>query len=341
MTRAPFRSRLYFFELFTVANLAALLLFSRAARTHIGPTLLSIAGFASTLLLQAAAGLLVRSGIALARRDARYFRHVCRRRWIADTLRIAVAGAVTTFTYAWIKLVVPLEHPRLFDQELWNLDRLLFFGLSPNVFFLDLFSNDPFLRLIDTTYAMIFFASMTIGFAAVLSDPRRRVRIAFANGNAALWLTGAWLYMLVPSLGPAFRFPDLWFAHAAVLRRTQQFQSMLMRNYDDFLRLMAGRGARPVHIVFGIAAFPSLHVAFQTYVFLWMRRLWRSGEVLFGLFAVTIFLGSMLTGWHYMVDGLAGALLAAGCYRGAAGAGRFRQFRRHEARFDGHARNTD
>ena len=64
----------------------------------------------------------------------------------------------------------------------------------------------------------------------------------------------------------------------------------------------------------GIAAFPSLHVGFQTYVFLWMRRLWTSGEVLFGIFVVVIFLGSMITGWHYFIDGVAGAALALGCY---------------------------
>ena len=56
--------------------------------------------------------------------------------------------------------------------------------------------------------------------------------------------------------------------------------------------------------------FPSLHVAFQTFVFLWFRRLWTWGEVTFALFVFVIFLGSMITGWHYMIDGLAGLLLA-------------------------------
>ena len=67
-------------------------------------------------------------------------------------------------------------------------------------------------------------------------------------------------------------------------------------------------------IVLGIGAFPSLHVAAQMYVFLWMRRLWTSGEVLFGIFVVVIFLGSMITGWHYFIDGVAGVALALGCY---------------------------
>jgi hypothetical protein len=38
------------------------------------------------------------------------------------------------------------------------------------------------------------------------------------------------------------------------------------------------------------------------------------GQVLFGSFVLIIFLGSMITGWHYLVDGLAGLILAMVCY---------------------------
>ena len=71
---------------------------------------------------------------------------------------------------------------------------------------------------------------------------------------------------------------------------------------------------RPVHILFGVAAFPSLHVAFQTLVFLWMRRVWRAGQIIFGVFVVAILIGSLVTGWHYLIDGIAGIALAALCY---------------------------
>jgi len=66
--------------------------------------------------------------------------------------------------------------------------------------------------------------------------------------------------------------------------------------------------------LYAVAAFPSLHVAFQTLVFLWMRRVWRWGGLVFGVIAVTILIGSVVTGWHYFVDGIAGALIAWLCY---------------------------
>ena len=308
--------RPYFFEIFIAANLAALLLFARESLPIVGSPLRLIVTFSLSFATQALAGIAVRSVIALIRRDRAYFRIIRSRDWILDTIRLIVAGGALVTVYGWIKLVVPIYHPRLFDQQLWDLDQRLFFGLSPTVLFLDLFNKGPVLRAIDLSYAYIFFASAFVGFAYFFSEPSRRVRMAFANGNAMLWIAGAWLYMLVPSIGPAYRFPDVWLAHGESLRVTQVMQRLLMQNYQNVLRAAQGLPvSTPIRIAFGVAAFPSLHVAFQTYAFLWMRRLWTSGEVLFGIFVFTIFLGSMVTGWHYFIDGLGGMVLAYVCYR--------------------------
>jgi hypothetical protein len=306
--------RLHFFEIFVAVNLAAVFAFFSATLPLLGGALRIFAGLVLSMLLQTAAGVTVRCVVAAVRGDRAYFAIIRSRSWLLETARAAFGFALVIFTYGWIKLIVPVEHPVLYDQALWNLDQAAFFGLAPTLFFLDLFGNGAFLRAIDWAYANIFFTSVLVAGTYFLSEPSRRIRIAFTNGYAVLWVTGAWLYMLVPSVGPAYRFPDLWLAHEHSLRVTQSFQALLMRNYQNVLRAAAGQPGGPIRIAFGIAAFPSLHVAFQTYVFLWMRRLWKSGEVLFGLFAATIFLGSMITGWHYLVDGLAGVALAVACY---------------------------
>ena len=127
--------------------------------------------------------------------------------------------------------------------------------------------------------------------------------------------------MLVPSLGPAYRFPDVWLALASVLAHTQELQRILMTNYQAVLQFRRGVNA-PVNILYGVAAFPSLHVAFEMLVVLWMRRVWRPGEVLFWIFFLIIFLGSVITGWHYLIDSLAGIVLAWVCYAVAARAWR-------------------
>lgn len=308
------RARPYFFELFATVNFAIALIVLR------GWTFLSVGHVVSAtsdLLGYALICVLVRGGILRLRGRRGYFASLRRIGWITDTIRMAFFGAITVLTYGWIKLVVPIYHPRLFDQELWNLDQALLFGVSPNLLTLNLLANRWVFLTIDTSYAYIFFASFMLILGYFLSEPSRRIRIAFSNGNTSLWIIGAWLYLLVPSLGPAFRFPEVWFAYSQWLPRTQYFQAMLMRNYQGVLRMSAG-GSAQVQLILGIAAFPSLHVAFQTFAFLWMRRLWRSGEVLFGIFGVIILIGSVVTGWHYLVDGLAGIILACCCYAAAA-----------------------
>ena len=309
------RKRLYFVEVFAIANLVAIALVTRGrAYDSVRPSWRWVLVMGIVLAGQAAAGIAVRLIIDLVRRRRGYLRRIRRPAWIAETARILVASAVVSYTYGWIKQVVPAVHPGLFDQVLWDLDQTLFLGLAPTLFFLDLLGNPLALRAIDWSYAFIFYASTMVAGAYFFSEPSRRIRLAFTNGNALVWLIGGWLYLLVPSLGPAFRFPDLWLAYDDSLLRTQRLQTLLMKNYQNVLRAIRGEPHGPLNMVFSIAAFPSLHVAFQTYVFFWMRRLWTSGEVLFGIFAFAIFLGSMVTGWHYFIDSLAGLVLAYACF---------------------------
>ena len=306
--------RPYFFEIFALANfilIQALLWPMRAPLATLPRGLWTVGlGF----LGQVAVGVAIRAIVAWRRGELRSYLAIIRSsHWIADTLRLGLASALFVHAYAWIKLAIPLLHPRLFDQTLWDLDRKLLAGHSPNEFFLALFSAPPVLRTIDWSYANVFLASLIIATVFFGSAPNRQLRVAFMNSNVVLWLAGAWLYVAVPSLGPAFAFPNVWQPLSALLDRTQTLQRLLMTNYRN-LMLLAHGVRRPISLFFGVAAFPSLHVAFQTLVFLWMRRTWRGGQVIFGVFVVAILIGSIVTGWHYLIDGIAGIALACLCY---------------------------
>ncbi len=299
-----------------IANLVLIhALASRTGVSIIGAVPRSFRDFAPALIGYTAIGVILRGVVAAYRRELpAYLRVVRSAGWLTDTLRLIVSGTLLMHVYFWIKLLVPLLNRRMFDQDLWDLEQRVLGGFSPNILFIEMFSQPATLRVIDWSYANIFFASTLIAMAYFLSEPSRRIRVAFANGYALMWIAGAWLYMLVPSVGPAYRFPDIWMPYGDSLQMTQRFQALLMRNYRNVLTAASGETRGGTSIVLGIGAFPSLHVAAQMYVFLWMRRLWTSGEVLFGIFVVVIFLGSMITGWHYFIDGVAGAALALGCY---------------------------
>jgi membrane-associated phospholipid phosphatase len=138
--------------------------------------------------------------------------------------------------------------------------------------------------------------------------------------------------MLVPSIGPAYSFPGIWSAAEPFLQLSRHFQAVLIKNYQAVLRLPSGGSVGDVQLMFGVAAFPSLHVAFQTFTFLWMRRVWISGQVVFGIFALVILIGSVITGWHYLIDGIAGIVMAAFCYDVSVRMWDIRRWRRLRAR---------
>jgi len=142
------------------------------------------------------------------------------------------------------------------------------------------------------------------------------VRIAFMNSNTLLWLVGAWLYVAVPALGPAYRFPEVWLPLAPYLTQTHEVQRLLIANYYAVQQSLRAE-SEPINIFYGVAAFPSLHVGFQVLSFLWMRKLTPRWSVVFGLLAMLTFIGSVVTGWHYVVDGFAGGLLAWAAYAAA------------------------
>jgi hypothetical protein len=319
MTDAQAIHRPYFFEIFTIVNLLIIhgvlvRYYDMSGAISSLPQVLFAA--VPTAIAQLLVGVLIRAAVLRYRGKEQmlaYLRVVRSKRWIVDSLRLSFFIALTVHTYAWIKLTIPVIHPHLYDQQLWDLDRAIFFGFSPTIFFLSLFSNGVALRVVDFTYAYVFVGSINLAFLFFLSSPSRRIRVAFNNGNTLMWITGSWLYMLVPSLGPAYRFPQVWFEYSQYLAHTHFLQAMLMRNYQLVVHPVTSAG-KPINVVFGIAAFPSLHVGFLTFVFLWMRRLWRHGGIVFGVATLFIFLGSVVTGWHYLIDAIAGMVLAIICY---------------------------
>jgi hypothetical protein len=311
-------ARPYFFEIFTVANFLLLFLVYPAIMRTTAATFPAIfLSFMICFLVQVLIGMAVRIGFAHRRGTMPDLLAIYRSRdWIADTVRLIVFSGLGGYAYSWIKLAIPILHRTLYDQQLWNIDRAIGFGYSPTVFIVTLFSSPGLVHIIDETYATVLVPAFSIIPAFFLSMPDRRVRVAFMNSNSLLWLVGAWLYVVIPALGPAYSFPEVWLPLAPMLEKTQLLQRLLMANYRATIAISRAANAEPINLFFGVAAFPSLHVGFQVLAFLWMRRLTRWGT-LFGVLAVFTFIGSVITGWHYVVDGIAGGLLAWASYAAA------------------------
>jgi hypothetical protein len=241
-------------------------------------------------------------------RPGDYLRGVATVRWAALWARLWLMAAVQIYAYMWLKVSIPLVNERLWDGELWRLDRWLHFGYSPTVLAIELVAGTPLARAFDVLYGA-WIPSIPLVFAYVFAWRREAPRRNLALASAALWTLGAWIYFALPAVGPCYASPDVVRPIAAEMPTAAATQRALWRNYRG---MVASRGGQPDHFqpMYGVAALPSLHVGAYVLFALWSRRHARRWQTFWWVAAGLVFFGSLATGWHYAVDGYAGALLA-------------------------------
>lgn len=314
------------YEILVALQVVAVLVLIRGVARIDVPVLGTLAdsrAAALLLALFAVAALLARTGSAAVRggrgRAGRYLRAFGRADSFLDAVRLVAVLSLATYGYSWLKVSVPLLNPVLWDDTLSRLDAAVHFGLNMNRFALEIFPFPPLLRLLDVYYGLFLATVLAAAgwFATSLSMPERA---RFASGLVVLWLAVAWLYLAFPSLGPCYAFPEDYEAARRAMPLQTFTQERLIRQYRAVRGLKtSGTGGMVLDPVLGVAAMPSLHVAAQAYVAFFARRRSRPLLLLYAAAAALTFYGSLVTGWHYALDGYAGLAMGWLAARGAGG----------------------
>lgn len=236
---------------------------------------------------------------------------VRRERWtLRRTAAVAVALVsfyVTYMAYRNLKAAVPLLRPGdLFDGQLADLDRFLFFGHDPAVLLQGLIGEGISAHILSTLYvAFIVFLPLSLGLALVFSE-RLQVSLFYATALSLNWLLGAATYFLLPALGPIYVDP----ATFASLPHTEvtYLQQLLLDQRVGFLDDPASGTPQ------AIAAFASLHIAmsFTALLAAYLLDLGRRVKQALWVWLALTFVGTIHLGWHYVVDDLAGLVIGAG-----------------------------
>jgi membrane-associated phospholipid phosphatase len=231
---------------------------------------------------------------------------VLRERWSGNRLVLVVSGLVgyhvVYLGYRNLKSWNAFNPLR--DDDLLVLDRALFLGHSPWVMLHTLLGEQYAADALAVVYRSFTYVIVGALVGTLALVPRVRRAYVFLSAATWAWILGTLCYYLLPSLGPYAAVPGEF----AGLRHTAitDTQSEYLAERAAFL---ADPSAADSFVSLG--AFASLHVGFTTLVFLMARYygLRRTTRVL-GLYLALVIVSTVYFGWHYVLDDIAGVLLA-------------------------------
>ncbi|HEX3107872.1 MAG TPA: phosphatase PAP2 family protein [Thermoanaerobaculia bacterium] len=259
--------------------------------------------YASPIAIIYAASIVIaairRRNRALVIQDAKEIARAC----VSLAVVFAVSFVLKSFTF--------LINPRVYDRQLFALDRRLHLGYSPTIFFDALFNQRPFLQFMDIFYTVIYYTLFIFGTATMFALLDSRYRFRYGAAFVLMWLTSTILYLAIPSWGPAFSATALVEPALRHMPRTVWLQAQLYRELSTLIKAPL---APRVAYLGGVAAFPSLHIACMTLLAIASRHVARLAFVGAVLCIVLMQFGSVITGYHFMIDGYAGMIIAAGSW---------------------------
>jgi hypothetical protein len=219
---------------------------------------------------------------------------------IPATLLVAIGASL----FLPLKYAIPQIVPFWLDQPIAQAERMIF-------------ATDPWLQLdrllgwaavpIDGLYGL-WLPVQSLFLFTVLTQPASAAKSRSLIAYVLAWfLLGVVAAILFSSAGPLFYDRVLGGTDFATLRETLQHRGAWVALGESDKMWASLASGRP-SIVAGISAVPSIHVAVSVWMFLAVRRMAPALAPYALVYSIVIWLGSVQLGWHYVVDGLVGAL---------------------------------
>ena len=237
---------------------------------------------------------------------------------IANTVNFLVANGVFFVGFLAIKKAIPLTIPFSWDVSFMKLDRALGFGYLPHEILAPLFQYPIATLAINLLYNCWFLVLMGFLYWQGFSRNDTAHRQKYLVSYFLTWFLGTLILgTLLSSAGPCYygfvvAGENPYLPLMNYLRATNEIYPIWAIPTQDALwqNHLVGYGD-----VEGVSAMPSMHVASTILLF---QLTFAAGKRWLGwvmvAFSASIFLGSILLGWHYAVDGLAGAAVALACW---------------------------
>lgn len=230
-------------------------------------------------------------------------------------------------SYRNLKSYLPLltDHTK-YDHDLLTMDHWLFFGNNPADVLHNFFGTDVMSQILAALY-VLYLPVVPITVAAVLVLHRDiTVGAWYATAVSLNWVLGTASYYMLPSTGPAFSQPTMFYDLPDT--GATQLQYSLFSNGAKFIADPQGDK------IYGIAAFASLHVSvvFTLALFLHYAGLARTIRYIAWVYLGFTILATLYLGWHYVADDVGGlAIGGIAVWVGAFVTGNTRRQKRKKA----------
>jgi membrane-associated phospholipid phosphatase len=238
---------------------------------------------------------------------------------VSNTIHAFTVNGVFFVGFLTLKKNIPMALPFAWDQGFMAMDRALHFGFLPHEFLAPLFQYPLITFLLNVNYNLWFVVLTCFFFWQGFRTEDTALRQRYLLSYLLTWLVGTCVAgTLLSSAGPCY--------YGFVVEGGNPYAG-LMTYLADANRIypvwavptqaalwqshLAGFGE-----IEGVSAMPSMHVGTTILFILCAAASERRWLLWFSVFfAVSIFLGSILLGWHYAVDGYAGAFIACACWK--------------------------
>jgi len=236
-----------------------------------------------------------------------------RTHWTRERITLVVLGVVcfyvTYVSYRNLKSALPFVMDAMYDRELHQLDRVLFFGHDPSTVLHTALGTNLAAYFLSYIY-LWFLPLVPLALMAWLVWSRNLSHgYWFATSQCLAWSLGTLSYYALPTLGPGLEYPPLYADLAKT--PTNDLMDALVRARQQ-IRLGGYDGQGVEGIVNSVAGFASLHCAITLLVALMIQYTLKSRVLKivfwanFGFTAVA----TVYFGWHYLADDIAGVMIA-------------------------------
>ncbi len=227
-------------------------------------------------------------------------------------ISLLVPAFLSAFTS--YKIIIPAIHPFSWDLSLAKADAFVHGGKQPWQWLQPVFGHPIVTSIISGLYYLWFYVMYGVLVWQAYSLRDKKLRMQFFLTYALSWIfIGTISAIIFSSVGPCYYeymvkegnetfrplMDYLYTANESYHISSIDIQELLWRAYNG----------KETGFVKGISAMPSMHMSMSFLFVLLGWRVNRIAGVLFSIFALIIFIGSIHLGWHYAIDGYTAVIL--------------------------------